>query len=215
MWKCDFGTMYLSRLRFLHVSFGFVIILAIAVCKSTLFIRLMFLGSFFSILFNFFSLYWFFKVIRCFSNRYSTHSCLLLTFKQFVMVPSGFLFCVMFSTLVVQIPEPVQYMVLFFGWRVFGDTVPIVFAWFNATYSIPGFCSLVIKSPRSTIKCLNWSVSSKPASKPWNLWMVVAQAGTRGQCVTLQHDCFLLQILVIMGMGMCCSHCGNFASSRE
>ena len=41
--------------------------------------------------------------------------------------------------------------------------------------------------------------------------MVVAQAGTRGQYVTLQHDCFLLQNLVIMRMGMCCSQCGNFS----
>jgi hypothetical protein len=98
----------------------------------------------------------------------------------------------MFSTLFRQIPEPVQNMVLSLGGRLFGVTVPIVFAWLIMTYSIPGFCSLVVKSPGSTIKCLNRSFSSKPASKPWNLWMVVAQAGTRGQYVTLQHDSFWL-----------------------
>jgi hypothetical protein len=35
--------------------------------------------------------------------------------------------------------------------------------------------------------------------------MVVAQAGTRGKYVTLQHDCFRLQNLVIMAMGTCCT----------
>ena len=80
----------------------------------------------------------------------------------------------MFSSLFVQIPEPVQYMALSFGWRVFGDTVPIVFARLNATYSIPGFCSSVVKSPGSTIKCLNWSVLSYPALKPYG-WLLPRQ----------------------------------------
>ncbi len=35
--------------------------------------------------------------------------------------------------------------------------------------------------------------------------MVVAQAGTRGQYVTLQHDCFQLHNIVIMAMGTCCT----------
>jgi hypothetical protein len=35
--------------------------------------------------------------------------------------------------------------------------------------------------------------------------MVVAQAGTRGQYVTLQHDSFWLQNLVIMATGTCCT----------
>jgi hypothetical protein len=41
--------------------------------------------------------------------------------------------------------------------------------------------------------------------------MVVALAGTRGQYVTLQHDCFWLQFLVIMAMGKCCRQCGYFS----
>ncbi len=82
------------------------------------------------------------------------------------MLLSSPLFCVMFSNLVEQIPEPVQNMVLSFGWSSFGDTVPIVLAWLNVTYTIPGFCSLVVKSPGSTIQCLNWSFLSKPALKP-------------------------------------------------
>ena len=127
------------------------------------------------------------------------------------MLPSSLLFFVMFSILFKHIPEPVHNMALSLGWRLFGVTVPIVFAGLNATYSIPGLCSLVVKLPGSTIKCLNWSFLSKPASKPWNIWMVVAQAGTRGQYVTLQHDCFWLQFSVIMVMGMCCSHCGYFS----
>jgi hypothetical protein len=116
----------------------------------------------------------------------------------------------MLSTLFKQIPEPVQNMALSLGSRLFGVTVPVVFAWLIATYSIPGYCGLVVKMLGSTIKCLNWSFSSKSASKPWNLWMVVALAGTGGQYVTVQHDCFWLQVLHIMAMGTCCRHCGYF-----
>ncbi len=39
----------------------------------------------------------------------------------------------MFSTLFKQIPEPVQNMALSLGWRLFGVTIPIVFAGLNAT----------------------------------------------------------------------------------
>ena len=121
------------------------------------------------------------------------------------MFPSLPFFCVMFSTLLKQIPEPVQNIALSFGWSSFGVTVPIVLARLSVTYCVPRFSSLVVKSRGSTINCLNWSFLSKPASNPWNLWMVVAQAGTRGQYVTLQHDCFWLQNLVIMAMGTCCT----------
>ncbi len=74
----------------------------------------------------------------------------------------------MFSTLFKQIPEPVQNIALSFGLSSFGVTVPvpIVLAWLNVTYSVPGFSSLVVKSPGSTINCLNWSFLSKPASNP-------------------------------------------------
>jgi hypothetical protein len=51
--------MYFSLLRFFHFLFGYVIIVAIAVCKSTFFICLMFLGSFLSMFFICFSLYCF------------------------------------------------------------------------------------------------------------------------------------------------------------
>ena len=121
----------------------------------------------------------------------------------------------MFCTLLKHIPEPVQNMALSFGWSSFGVTVPIVLARLVAIYSIPGFSSSVIKSPGSTITCLNWSYLSKPASKPWNLWMLVAQAGTRGQYVTLQHDCFLLQNLLIMSIGTCFSRYGYFSQLEK
>jgi hypothetical protein len=160
--------MYFSLLRFFHVWFGLVIIVAIAVCKFTFFIRLIFWEVSFQF-FSFFSLYCFNVEMQCCSNRSSTHFCLLLTFKQFVMLPLSPLFCVMFSTLVKQIPDPVQNMALSFGWSSFGDTVPIVLAWLNATYSIPGFCSLVVKSPGSTIKCLNWSFFVKTILEALNL----------------------------------------------
>ncbi len=49
--------------------------------------------------------------------------------------------------------------------------------------------------------------SSRPDLKPWNLWIVVAQALTRWQYITIQHDCLWLHVLVVMGiMGMCCSN---------
>ncbi len=111
----------------------------------------------------------------------------------------------MFKTLFLQIPNPVQNMALSFGWRLFGVICPIVLARLIAAYSIPGFCCLVVKLPGLTIRCLNWSFGSNPASKPWNLWIVVAQAVTRGQYVTVQHDCLRLHVLVIMAMGMCWS----------
>ena len=76
------------------------------------------------------------------------------------MLPSSPLFCVMFSTLLKHIPEPVQNMVLSFGWSSFGDTVPIVLALLVAIYSIPGVSSSVIKSPGSTelFPHLSWIV---------------------------------------------------------
>ncbi len=126
------------------------------------------------------------------------------------MLPSSPPYFAMFSTLFKQIPEHVQNIALSLGWRLFRVTVLIVFARLIMAYSIPGFCSLVVKLPGSTIRCLNWSCFSKPASKPWNLWMVVAQAGTRGQYVIIQHDCFWLQFLLLMAMGTCCRHCGYF-----
>jgi len=50
------GTMYFSLFRFFHVLFGFVIIVAIAVRKSTFLVRLIFLGSPLSIFFLFFGI---------------------------------------------------------------------------------------------------------------------------------------------------------------
>ncbi len=123
--------------------------------------------------------------------------------------------CVTFSTLFMYIPDPVQNNALSFGWSSFGVIVHIDLAWLNATYSVPGYSSSVVKSPGSTINCLNWSFMSKPASKPWNLWIVVAQAGTRGQYVTLQHVCFRLQNLVIIVMGTCCTSLERFSGSKE
>ncbi len=128
-----------------------------------------------------------------------------LIFKQLVILPTSPLFFVMLRTLVVQIPERVQYMALSLGCGFFGLMWPIVLAWLIAIYSILGFCCSLNSLPGSTIKCLSWSFSSNPASKPWNLWIVVAQAVTRGQYVTEQHFCFCLHVLVIMGMGTCCS----------
>ncbi len=124
------------------------------------------------------------------------------------------LFFVTFSTLFRHIPEPVQNNALSFGWSLFVVIVPIDLARLNATYSVPGFSSSVVKSPGSTINCLNWSFMSKQASKPLNLWMVVAQAGTRGQYVTLHHDCFRLQNLVIIVMGTCCTSLERFSVSK-
>jgi hypothetical protein len=158
--------MYFSPLSFFHFSFGFVMIDAIAGCNSTLFICSIFLTSFISIFLIRFALYCFDVVMQFHSNRWSTHFCLFSTFKQFVMFPSCPFFCVMFSTLFKHIPEPVQNIALFFGWSSFVVTVLIILARLNATYSVPGFSSLVVKSPGSTIKCLNWSFLSKPASNP-------------------------------------------------
>ena len=143
--------------------------------------------------------------MRFCSNRWSTHRCRWSTFKQFTMFPLSPFFCVTFSTLFRYIPDPVQNIALFFGWSSSGVIVPIDFARLSATYSVPGFRSSVVKSPGSTIKWLNWSFLSKPASKPWNLCIVVAHAGTRGQYVTLQHVCFCLQSLFIIVMGTCCT----------
>ena len=81
--------MYFSLLTVFHVSFGLVIIVAIAVCKSTFLVRLIFLGSLLLIFFNFLALYLFEEVMQLCSNRQSTHFCLLSTFKQFVMLPSS------------------------------------------------------------------------------------------------------------------------------
>ncbi len=92
-------------------------------------------------------------------------ACLLLIFKQFVMLPSSPLFLVMFRTLFSHIPDPVQNMALSFGWGLFGVVCPIVLARLIAAYSIPGFCCSVVKSPGSTIRCLNWSFGLNPASK--------------------------------------------------
>ena len=147
------------------------------------------------------------------SNRWSTHRCRWSTFKQFTMFPWSPFFCLTFSTLFRYIPDPVQNIALFFGWSSSGVIVPIDFARLSATYSVPGFRSSVVKSPGSTIKWLNWSFLSKPASKPWNLCIVVAHAGTRGQYVTLQHVCLHLQSLVIIVMGTCCTCVEQFLVS--
>ncbi len=96
-------------------------------------------------------------------------------------------------------------MALSFGWLLFGVICPIVLAQLIAVYSIPGFCCLLVKLPGLTIRCLNWSFGSNPASKPWNLLIAVTQAVIRGQYVTVQHDCLGLHVLVIMAMGMCWS----------
>jgi len=58
-----------TLLRVFHVSFGLVIIVAIAVCKSTFLVLLIFLGSLLSILFNFLALYLFEEVMQLCSNR--------------------------------------------------------------------------------------------------------------------------------------------------
>ncbi len=123
-----------SPLILFHVSFGLVIIVAIAFCKSKSSICWIFFGIFFLIVFIHFLWYCCDDVTWFRSNRCSTHSCLLSTFKQFVMFPSSPFFCVMFSTLVKHIPEPVQNIGLSFGcWSIFGVTVPIVLAQLNAT----------------------------------------------------------------------------------
>ncbi len=137
---------------------------------------------------------------------------------NFVVVFPSSLFFVTFSTLFEQIPDPVQNIVLSLGWRLFGVTIFIVLARLSATKRIPGFCCSEVNSPGSTIKWLNLSFLLKPASEPWNLWMVVAQAVTRVQYITVKHACFLLQVLVIITMGMCCPICGyypNFKYVRE
>ncbi len=195
--------MNFSLFSFFQFLLGFVIISAVACFISTCSNKLSFWGIFFSILLFHLSLYWLDEVSWLCLRRWFTHSCLLLIFKQFVMLPLSPLFLVMFRTLFLQITNPVQNMALSFGWGLFGVMCPIVLAWLIAAYSIPGFCCLVFKSPGSTIRCLNWSFGSNPALKPWNLWIAVAQAVTRGQYVTVQHDCLRLHVLGIMAMGMC------------
>ncbi len=92
--------------------------------------------AFFSILLARFSLYrpdevsW-----LCSRTRWFTHACLLLIFKQFVMLPSSPLFLVMFRTLFSHIPDPVQNMAPSFGWGLYGVVCPIVFAWLIVAYS--------------------------------------------------------------------------------
>ncbi len=157
--------MYFSLFSFFQFLLGFVIISAIACFKCTCFNRISFLGIFFSILLTRLSLYHPDKVSWLCSRRRFTHSCLLLIFKQFVMLPLSPLFLVMFRTLFLQIPNPVQNMALSFGWRLFGVICPIVLARLIAAYNIPGFCWLVVKSPGLTIRCLNWSFGLNPASK--------------------------------------------------
>ncbi len=78
--------MYLSLFRFFQVSFGLVIISAIALCNSTLFNSGIFLGSFLPIFFICFPLYCFVQVRWFCWSRWSTQFCLLLIFKQFVML---------------------------------------------------------------------------------------------------------------------------------
>jgi hypothetical protein len=56
--------MYFSLFRFFHVSFGLVIIVAIAVCKSIFLVRLIFFASLLSIFFNFLALYLFEEVMQ-------------------------------------------------------------------------------------------------------------------------------------------------------
>ncbi len=157
--------MYFSLFSFFQFLLGFVIISAIACFKSTCFNRLSFLGISFSILLTRLSLYCPDEVSWLCSRRWFTHSCLLLIFKQFVMLPSSPLFLVMFRTLFLQIPNPVQNMALSFGWGLFGVICPIVFARLIAAYSIPWFCCSVVKSPGLTIRCSNWLFGSNPASK--------------------------------------------------
>ena len=157
--------MYFFLFSFFQFLLGFVIISAIACFKCTCFNRLSFLGIFFLILLTRLSLYHPDEVSWLCSKRWFTHACLLLIFKQFVMLLSSPLFLVMFRTLFLQIPDPVQNMALSFGWGLFGVICPIVLAWLIAAYSIPGFCCLVVKLPGLTIRCLNWSFGSNPASK--------------------------------------------------
>ncbi len=157
--------MYFSLFSFFQFLLGFVIISAIACFKSTCFNRLSFFGIFFSILLTRLSLYPPDEVSWLCSRRWFTHSCLLLIFLQFEMLPSSPLFLVMFRTLFLQIPNPVQNMALSFGWGLFGVICPIVLAWLIAAYSIPDFFCLVVKVPGLTIRCLNWSFGSNPASK--------------------------------------------------
>ncbi len=107
------------------------------------------------------------------------------------------------STLFLLMPQPVQYTALFLGFGMSLVMSPIVFTWLMATYSIPGCCCSYLISPGLMIKCWNWSFLSNPASKPWNLCIVVAQLGSSGQNVTEQHDCFILYCFVFIGMGTC------------
>ena len=155
--------MYFSLFSFFQFLLGFVIFSVIAYFKSTCSNRLSFLGIFFSILLTCLSLYRPDEISWLCSRRWFTHSCLLLIFKQFVMLPSSPLFLVMFRTLFLQIPDPVQNMALSFGWGLFGVICPIVLARLIAAYSIPGFRCSVVKSPGWTIRCLNWSFGLNPA----------------------------------------------------
>ncbi len=107
------------------------------------------------------------------------------------------------STLFLLIPQPVQYTALFLRFGVSLVMSPIVFAQLMATKSIPGCCCSVLMCPGLMIKCWNWSFLSNPASKPWNLCILVAQLGTSGQNVTKQHPCFILHHFVFIGMGTC------------
>ncbi len=58
----------MNLFRFFHVSFGLVIIVAIAVCKSTFLVCLIFFGSLLSTFFNFLALYLFEEVMQLCSN---------------------------------------------------------------------------------------------------------------------------------------------------
>ncbi len=162
-WKQDFSVMYFSLFSFFRFSLGFVIISVIACFKCTCFNRLSFFCIFFSILLTNLALYCPDEVSWLCSRRWFTHSCLLLILKQFVMLLLSPLFLVMFRTLFSHIPNPVQNMALSFGWGLFGVICPIVLAWLITAYSIPGFCCSVVKSPGSTIRCLNWSFGLNPA----------------------------------------------------
>ena len=174
---CYFFKMYCSRLDFQLLD-GFFKISTMRVCNSFM----SWIGALFNVLVM--KLYDSFRfsivmlsfvvsafVIKCFTqaSRFSTR---IQGLPSFLMLHSVNL-CGPIA------PEKKRFELC--GQGLDSEWSPIVFARLDTTYAVPGLSRSHVNGPMSAMMCATVSELSNPASKPWNLWTVVAQAVTRGQ----------------------------------